>query len=516
MQMGGDRRSRHVRKQAAAVTALAVCMALGSSPANAEPQAKHPETRQTPTLGHRLAELSHGQSDQRSRVPRDVRLVRTRTSLLGRHLWYRQVWHGHFVVGAWYARHINKSGKVTVWDGRKSVAKVTPARAVISAAQAEAMAGKAAPTKPLQVSTERPMVLPTGTGAAGRLVWPVNTVTGKGATTAYVDAGTGRILKTVSSPQMDSQLSHKPSSLRGRGRVFDPNPVVALQNENLADHNDSASAVPKSAYRTVALPRLDHSHSLVGRWVKIVNRNLARSKTNRYLYYRSNDRFEQVSAYHAVDAEQNYLQSLGFHDVNAQQQKVKVDAFPDDNSFYNPATQKISLGRGGVDDAEDPEVVWHEYGHAIQSDQVLDFGWTQQAKAIGEGFGDYMAVTMSQLTAKDTKLTPLACVMDWDATAYTPKAPHCLRRTDLNLIYPKNLTGEPHADGQIWSRALWDMNRELGRNKATKIIIEAQSWMNPKVTMPTAAQITVATARKLYGDTTGAVAHRAFARRGIL
>jgi Zn-dependent metalloprotease len=160
--------------------------------------------------------------------------------------------------------------------------------------------------------------------------------------------------------------------------------------------------------------------------------------------------------------------------------------------------------------------VWHEYGHAIQGDQVLDFGWTEQAKAIGEGFGDYMAVTMSQATAKNTKLTPLACVMDWDATYYTSKSPHCLRRTDLNLHYPKNLTGEPHYDGQIWSRALWDMNRELGRNKATRIIIEAQFWMNPKVTMPEAAQITVWTARKLYGDSVGATTHRSFARRGIL
>ena len=34
----------------------------------------------------------------------------------------------------------------------------------------------------------------------------------------------------------------------------------------------------------------------------------------------------------------------------------------------------ISTGTGGVDDAEDPEVIWHEYGHAIQDDQVPGCG----------------------------------------------------------------------------------------------------------------------------------------------
>ena len=44
-------------------------------------------------------------------------------------------------------------------------------------------------------------------------------------------------------------------------------------------------------------------------------------------------------------------------------------------------------------------MIWHEYGHAIQDDQVPDFGSTHQGGAIGEAFGDYMAVTMSQAYA---------------------------------------------------------------------------------------------------------------------
>ncbi|MEZ4916786.1 MAG: hypothetical protein R2836_07345 [Chitinophagales bacterium] len=37
-----------------------------------------------------------------------------------------------------------------------------------------------------------------------------------------------------------------------------------------------------------------------------------------------------------------------------------------DNSFFSPATPlRLIFGEGGVDDAEDADVIIHEYGHAI-------------------------------------------------------------------------------------------------------------------------------------------------------
>jgi len=301
-----------------------------------------------------------------------------------------------------------------------------------------------------------------------------------------------------------------------RGRVFNPNPVVKLQNQSLRDRNDSNAAVPIRGYAVVSLPRLSADHTLVGQWVRITNADRATSPKNRYFFRRDAGRFEQVTAYHAIDAQQQYLQTLGFTDVNAESEKVEVNAFAADNSYYDSVRDKISLGRGGVDDAEDPEVLWHEYGHAIQSDQVPGWGWAGQTGAMGEGFGDYMAVTMSQATSQDTARTPITCVMDWDATSYTTKTPHCLRRTDRNKSFPDDLTGQVHADGEIWSRALWDINRRLGRDRATRIIVEAQFWMNPRSTMPEAARTTVRTAEGLYDAVVAARVRQQFVNRGIL
>ena len=52
-----------------------------------------------------------------------------------------------------------------------------------------------------------------------------------------------------------------------------------------------------------------------------------------------------------------------------------------------------------MDDAEDAEVVVHEYGHSVQDDQVPGFGTTLQAGAIGEAFGDYLAVEVGLAVA---------------------------------------------------------------------------------------------------------------------
>ena len=71
--------------------------------------------------------------------------------------------------------------------------------------------------------------------------------------------------------------------------------------------------------------------------------------------------------------------------------KVNVVGRSDDNSDYSPVTKALRFGTGGVDDAEDAEIILHEYGHAIQDNQVPGFGASNECGAMGEGFGDYLA-----------------------------------------------------------------------------------------------------------------------------
>jgi Zn-dependent metalloprotease len=72
-----------------------------------------------------------------------------------------------------------------------------------------------------------------------------------------------------------------------------------------------------------------------------------------------------------------------------------------------------------------------------------------------------------------------------------------------------------HHDGQIWSRALWDIRNKLGHTKADTIILQAQ-FDFPGTTMTELATRTVATARRLYGNATANAVRAAFEARGIL
>ena len=139
----------------------------------------------------------------------------------------------------------------------------------------------------------------------------------------------------------------------------------------------------------------------------------------------------------------------------------KINQYGGDNSYQTDKPFRIRLGKGGVDDAEDAEVIVHEYGHAVHQSQVPGFGSSIDAGAIGESFGDYLAVTVGPGRGRATTAgrceAEEACPMDWDATSYTD-APHCIRRFDLNLTLADR-QDEVHFDGQIWSQALWEIRQ---------------------------------------------------------
>jgi hypothetical protein len=312
-----------------------------------------------------------------------------------------------------------------------------------------------------------------------------------------------------------------PGTPVGKGQVFLPNPVAFLGDQSLTDQKDANFAALQPAYRTVTLTNLDGSGFLRGDWANIRSEtgDPAFSATNTFIYTRNDDRFEQVMAYYWVTEAQKYIQSLGFGTIyapiNKESQDIRINQIGIDNSFSWDKHDLLRFGKGGVDDAEDAEVILHEYGHAIQDSQMTPFGFggSVEAGSIGEGFGDYFAVTVS------TALAPTAdpaCVADWDSVSYTSRIPHCLRRVDTNLHYPADLNGEVHHDGQIWSRALWDIRNALGNVKADTIILQTQFSFAPDTSMLAAAQTTVNTAENLYGSAAAQAVRQAFVDRGIL
>ena len=296
------------------------------------------------------------------------------------------------------------------------------------------------------------------------------------------------------------------TSSTGSGTVFFPNPVAQLQNQSLTDQKDADYAALQPAYHQVTLTNLDGSGYLVGDWANIraETGTPAYSATNTFLYHRNDDRFEQVMAYYWVTEAQKYIQSLGFgsarRPVNKESQDIRTGQFGIDNSFFWDKHDLLRFGKGGVDDAEDAEVILHEYGHAIQDSQVAGFGDGAGGRRDRRGLrrllgGDGLESSSRRRPTPRASPTGTRC--------RTRPTPHCLRRVDTNAHYPEDLGDEVHANGLIWSRALWDIRNALGHIVADTIILEAQFEFAPDTTMPAAANATVAAAQSLYGTCGG-------------
>src|ERR671914_344157 len=307
------------------------------------------------------------------------------------------------------------------------------------------------------------------------------------------------------------------------GTVFFPSPVQQLGDQTLTDRKDADYAALQPAYRRVTLTALDGSGTLSGRYVavKSTTGEPARTVGGDFADYRRDaDQFEQVMGYYWVTTAQHYLQHLGFgsklRPVNQRQIELRINQYGADNSFFREDKANITLGKGGVDDAEDAEVIVHEYGHSVQDGQVTGFGTNLESGAIGEAFSDYLAVVVTSWAAGTPAQTPEACVADWDSVSYRSTVPHCLRRLDGTKHYPEDVVGQVHADGEIWSRALWDIRQALGDTRASSLIIEAQFAFTADTSFRAAAQATVAAARRLHGAQAATATRTAFTERGIL
>jgi hypothetical protein len=314
-----------------------------------------------------------------------------------------------------------------------------------------------------------------------------------------------------------------PGTSSGPALVFAPKPVQDLGNQNLTDQKDADYAALQPAYRPVTLTDLDGSGFLHGRWAVIVSEtgNPAYSPTTTFRFDRHDDEFEQVMAYYWITEAQKYIQSPGFgssrRPVNMEPQRLRINQREIDNSFATTHKDEIRLGKGGVDDAEEGEVILHEYGHAIHFAQDFQFNSTE-AGAISEGFGDYRAVTVfpgRSSPARPARVGRPRMRCRLGRRVVRPHATTLPAAAGLQRALPESLVGAGARGRRIWSRALWEIRGAVGNVKADTAILESQFGFDGG-TMPALAQRIVATTQSLHGNTNANAVRAVFHGLGIL
>lgn len=354
-----------------------------------------------------------------------------------------------------------------------------------------------------------------------------------------------RVLRDDESGQV---VIREPLFFQKEARVFRANPVTTLNDPSLQDRNDSAAAVPPAAYETVDLPGLQGSGRLVGPFVDVAELDspltTAAEVGGSLIFDRSQKQFEEVNAYYHLDASQRYLRSLGFDGAKAVVDRaIRVDVHAlsgVDNSFYSfpvPGRGELYFGDGGVDDAEDPDILLHEYAHAMQdSISPGNFGGSfgGEPRALGEGFGDYWAFSSGYLDSVRSGRDPF-CVGDWDArcggaestSCSYPQGADCLRRVDstktMAVFNSSNSRGNEHRNGEIWSSALREIFIDSvarlggveGKRRIDTLVVESHFGVPVSPTYAILAEKMLAADRSLYAASNRAAICGAMTSRGI-
>lgn len=436
-------------------------------------------------------------------------------TILGRHVLFQQQQDGRPISGAWVRVDIDNDGKVYNIQN-----DLVPAPILQKAEKANAKKTKAAPNqidieeaKKIGLAAAKVKGKIAGKVTDTELTWyskdGVPTLSWKVVVSIerpvaewkfYIDAVTKEIIKKINLLK----------SATGTGLVFNPNPVVKLNGTKLKAN----SKVPDEAYVKVELKGLRNSGFLDGPFVTTKNtiKRVKRTSLD-FTFKRDKRAFKEVMVYYHIDKLQRYIQELGFTNLLNKPIPVDIDGDKDDNSYYLPSTKSLLFGTGGVDDAEDAEIIIHEYGHAIQDAQVPGFGPEGEARAMGEGFGDYLAASFFAGN-KPAAFRPT--FGSWDAYFIGKGKPKCLRRLDSKKKYPDDMQNEEHDDGEIWSSCLWRIRAALGGMQTDKLVIAHHYLLTPKATFADAAKALITTDKRLNNGANEKLIREVFTACGIL
>ena len=351
-----------------------------------------------------------------------------------------------------------------------------------------------------------------------KLVYRVvtNPQSGNGSWVVLVDAQTGSVLSTYDEAvychkketATDTKKAKLPSSpmaplafVTGTAMIYTTNPLsyahATYGATGYVDGSDTNTTQLAATRASVTLPEIDLTagiYKLKSSYVDIQDfeaptTSLFTQATSTFNFTRDNNAFEAVNAFYHLDKNLRYInETLGITcrpSLNGGVLRFDSSGLSGaDNSHYLPSTDQLAFGEGCVDDAEDSDVIVHEFGHGVHD-------WMTNGNTspyIGEGNSDYWAQSyfrsFNQLLSSEA---PYQWVFKWDGhnTCWTG------RTTDYSGYYPGDLVGlqggAAHTDGQIWATVLMQIYDIVGRTKMDKAFLNGLALTNSSSNQQTSA-----------------------------
>lgn len=346
-----------------------------------------------------------------------------------------------------------------------------------------------------------------------------NPVSGVASWETLIDAQTGAVLSTKDvaiyhhkekktkknekeNVKKEESVSYAPVAYTsGTAMVYLSDPLsyaqVAYGTTGYTDGNDANTTQLAAARTSVVLPEIDLTagvYKLKSSFAEIAefespSYGLFTQATPDFNFTRDNNAFEAANVFYHVDHALRYINvELGIPCLPQQNSGVlqfdSAGLSGADNSHFIPSTDRIAFGEGCVDDAEDADVIWHEFGHGVHD-------WITNGNTspyLGEGNGDYWAQSYSRsLNQWNSTQAAYHYMFSWDGhnTCWSG------RTTNYTPNYPAGLVGlqggAAHTDGQIWATALMRVWNAIGREKTDKAFLEGLALTNSSTNQQNAA-----------------------------
>lgn len=414
----------------------------------------------------------------------------------------QQIIDGIPVLGGEVVVHVNATNAVEGLTANYHPQLVTRGDWALDKDQAIASARAAKPmTVDGDITAER-FLLPRGDTAAPvwRIVFPSREPLGDWE--FLVSAENGEILRVENLMSGQTQ-----------GFAFPSNPVKGRVQQVPLD-NLAPGATLTGVYNKV----YSYLRNLLGLVGPNVPNQFATASNGNFPYPPSDPRFSEVQLYYGMERAYARFRALGFPGFGRPLEgmalykdydEVTGRFFGQNNAFYSPTQFS---GRGGLffyltprnlDVSWDSDVIFHEYTHAVVRFFVDPFRGSVFG-ALNEGTADYFSDSFQDDPDSG----------EFVALIFGKRLPF-LRTANNDNRFPENVVGEIHADGNIWSGALWDVRTRLGADRADRIAINALARMSGDFEFFDAAVAATLAAKSLYGDTVANQVADIMVSRGI-
>lgn len=277
-----------------------------------------------------------------------------------------------------------------------------------------------------------------------------------------VDANNGEVL------YRSNQVCNFDDELLVQATVADPNPWEPDVVRNLPDlkvtiagtdyYTDSTGIL---LLGSIALP-VNSTIALAGKWSTVVSGNSSVALTTfttglvtgfNTVSFDTHASIEKRSAYYHANVVHKFMK-MHLPDYESMDESLITRVERTDgscNAFYDGTSINFyQQGSGCYDLALAGDVVYHEYGHGIDMRLHDLYGNGLDNGAMNEGYSDVWAIGIT-----DNPILGIG-FSDTDPEGY-------VRRYDINKkVYPQDIQGEVHADGEIIAGCWYDTRLNIG------------------------------------------------------